>query len=333
MKKDRIYYYDFLKGLAIMGVVAIHTMILNFEPYSFEGGVFAVFRNLLGCCVPFFVTVSGYFLAPKEVSTKCAYINFIKTRFKTVYIPMLIWGLPWLCLLLLSVQTFSGACYVLGMYLIGGVSILYFIALIIELYLQLPIIQKVNVGGMIFLSIISLVVTYGWSLVNYTTDIHPPLVAYCSFPTYIGFFALGCYIGKTKMKPNVWFSLIIVILGLTLSVLESYYWLDYNPKNNWLGLKSSVQFLSLGIILLLFTKELSGCYRSNKITRIIETFGTQSMPIYMSHMLVKFALNKIGFNPDMWITNWGVVFMLDVIFIFTLAKVLPKKYLPYIGIR
>ena len=26
-----------------------------------------------------------------------------------------------------------------------------------------------------------------------------PLVAYCSFPTYIGFFALGCYIGKNKV--------------------------------------------------------------------------------------------------------------------------------------
>ena len=87
-----------------MGVVAIHTIIFNFEPYSLTGGSVAVFRNLLGCCVPFFVAVSGYFLCNKEISTRFAYSNFIKTRLLTVYRPMLIWGLPWLLLGLLSVK-------------------------------------------------------------------------------------------------------------------------------------------------------------------------------------------------------------------------------------
>lgn len=219
------------------------------------------------------------------------------------------------------------------MYFVGGLSIFYFIALILELYITLPIIQKIKARGVIILSIISLIVTLGWSIIKYSDGIELPLVAYCSFPTYIGFFALGCYIGINKINPNLYLSLFIMIIGLILAVLESYYWLEYNPKNNWLGLKASVQFLSFGVILILFTKRFSSYYRSNKITRIIEKFGTQSMPIYMSHILVIFALNIIGFISNFWVVKWGVVFILDVIFIFSLKKILPKNFLAYIGIR
>lgn len=333
MNKERNTYYDFLKGLAIMGVVAIHTIAFRYEPYTIEGVILAIFRNLIGCCVPFFVAVSGYFLVNKKLGTKNEYIGFLKNRLKTVYIPMLIWGLPWLGLSLLSSQTLLGTGYVIFMYFIGGLSVFYFITLILELYITLPIIQKIKVRGVIILSIISLVVTLGWSIIKYSNGIMLPLVAYCSFPTYIGFFALGCYIGKNKVYPNLCFSLFIMIIGLILSVLESYYWLEYNPKNNWLGLKASAQFLSFGVILLLFTKRFSSCYRSNKITRVIEKFGTQSIPIYMSHMLVIFALNIIGFTSNFWIVKWGIVFVLDVIFIFSLKKILSKNFLAYIGIR
>lgn len=333
MKKERNTYYDFLKGMAIMGVVAIHTMVLKYEPYTIGGVILTIFRNLLGCCVPFFVAVSGYFLANKKLGTKNEYIGFLKNRLKIVYIPMLIWGLPWLGLSLLSSQTLLEAGNVMFMYFIGGLSIFYFIALILELYIQLPIIQRFKQGGVIMFSIISLIVTLGWSIIKYSNGIVLPLIAYCSFPTYIGFFALGCYIGKNKVCPNLCFSLSIMIIGLILAVSESYYWLEYNPKSNWLGLKASVQFLSFGVILLLFTKKISNYYRSNKITQIIEKFGTQSMPIYMSHMLVIFALNIIGFTSDFWFVYWGVVFILDVIFIFSLKKILSKNLLAYIGIR
>ena len=333
MKRERNTYYDFLKGLAIMGVVAIHTMILRYEPYTIGGLMLAVFRNLLGCCVPFFVAASGYFLANKVIKSKNDYCNFIKSRIRTIYIPMLIWAFPWLCLKIISAHSLLKLGYSLILYFIGGLSILYFISLIVELYLQLPVIQRVNRGGVIALSIISIVVTCAWSIINYATEMNPPLVLYCSFPTYIGYFALGCYIRRHEVSPSLWFSSIIIIIGLILSVLESYFWLDYNPQNNWLGLKSSVQFLSFGIILLLFSKKISGFYKTNKMTRIIEVLGTQSMPIYMSHMLVKFAMSAIGFNPNFWIIHWGVVFALDVFFILTLNKILPNKFLQYIGIR
>lgn len=316
-----------------MGVVAIHTMILNFDAHSLGGILLAVFRNLLGCCVPFFIAASGYFLCNKEVSTKTAYFSFIRTRLKVVYIPLLIWGLPWLLLNLISVRSIIGVGYAFVMYFIGGFSVLYFIILIIELYALLPIIQKIRQDFVVILSIISIAVTFGWSLINYTTDIHPPLILYCSFPTYIGYFALGCYLGKNNISPNLLFSVSITIIGMLLAVMESYYWLDYNPQNNWLGLKASVQLLAYGIILFLFNKQWSNNYKSTWLKKIIEWLGNQSMPIYMTHILIIFALGMSGFTPSLWITKWIVVLGIDVLFIFLLSKLLPKNILLYLGIR
>lgn len=332
---QRISYYDFLKGLVIMGVVAIHTIIFNEKPYSLSGISLALFRNILGCCVPFFVFISGYFLYSKEVSTKHAYKEFIANRFRVIYMPMLVWALPWLGLALLNTHSFLGLGYTILKYLLGGMYVLYFFTLILECYILLPKIQNISKRGVFILSIISIVVTSFWSLINYTTDIHPPLILYCSFPTYIGFFALGCYLGRTKTSIKMWPTILIIVTGLILSMLESFFWLGYNPENNWLGLKSSNHVLSFGIILLLLSPKLRSTYVSNKLKSLIEWFGRQSMPIYASHLIVMFLYGGsiIGFSPDNWIENWVVIFISDIIFIYIISKIFPKKILPYLGIR
>ena len=282
---------------------------------------------------PLFVAVSGFFLCNKNVNSKLAYKDFLVSRLRVIYLPMLVWGLPWLLLNVLHVQNFGALAYNVFMYFTGGLSILYFIALIIELYVQLPVIQLVNKRMVICLAIFSISVTFGWSLVNYTTHLYMPLIVYCSFPTYIGYFALGCFIGRSRLSPNMYMAVSTVTIGWVLSVLESYYWLDFNPSSNWLGLKASVQMLAFGVISLLFTKTFTINYKSTRCTHIIEWVGSQSMPIYMSHMLLLFTLRLIGFAPSLWVTNWAVVFLLDVFFIFILTKILPNRILPYLGIR
>ncbi|WP_462342901.1 acyltransferase family protein [Phocaeicola plebeius] len=149
----------------------------------------------------------------------------------------------------------------------------------------------------------------------------------------MGFFALGCYLGRTKISPSIRLAILTIVVGLILSILESFFWLDYNPNNNWLGLKSSVHILSFGIILLLLSKKLSINYTSNKFKSLIEWFGRQSMPIYTSHMIIMFSSARLGFSPNNWAENWIVIFILDIIVIYIISKILPKKILPYLGIR
>ena len=324
-------YFDFIKGLAIMGVVAIHTVNLNFDPISVTGLLIVVVRNLLGCCVPLFVAASGYFLWKKNFYTKTEYLQFLTSRLRVVYIPMLLWGLPWF-LLSLNGANMIGTMYNTILYFVGGLSIFYFITLILECYIILPIIKKVNFVGVILLSVMSIIVTFAWTMVNHTTVLHLPLIVYCSF-TYIGYFALGCYLGRTEIKLNCWIVCVIIILGLAGAVAETYYWFIYHGENNGIGLKSSVSFFSFGVVLLVFSKLLSDKYESTNFTKWIEWCGVQSMPIYLSHMLILFIINTLGMHLMSWFANWLLLFSLDILLIYAMYRMLPSKVLPYLGIR
>ena len=65
----RLNYYDFLRGIAILMVVAIHTgPAYHFE--SMQGVLVVMVRQVLNCAVPIFFAISGYFLAMKKLETK-----------------------------------------------------------------------------------------------------------------------------------------------------------------------------------------------------------------------------------------------------------------------
>lgn len=166
-----------------------------------------------------------------------------------------------------------------------------------------------------------------------TTGYNFPLVVYCSLPTYIGYFALGCYLGRTKVEPNCWLAWTITIVGLAFAVAETYYWFEYHGNNNGMGLKSSVSVFSFGAILLMFSKSFTDRYHSTRFTRWIEWCGVQSMPIYLSHMFVLFILNALGIHFATWYANWLLLCFLDVLLVHAMYKVFPQRILPYLGIR
>ena len=92
--KQHITYFDFLRGIAILMVVGIHTFssTANFE--TFQGGFQIVFRQILNCAVPIFLALSGFFLGRKKFTTKTDVLNFWKKQIPKVYLPCLIWSLP-----------------------------------------------------------------------------------------------------------------------------------------------------------------------------------------------------------------------------------------------
>lgn len=94
---QRIEYYDFLRGIAIIMVVGIHT----FVPYPIEattGCTSAIVRQILNCAVPIFLALSGLFCGKKLLDNKQTRISFWKKQIPKVYIPALIWSLPYFAL-------------------------------------------------------------------------------------------------------------------------------------------------------------------------------------------------------------------------------------------
>ncbi len=137
--EKRIAYYDFLRGIAIIFVVGIHAYL-----QSSDSEICRFVRNLIGCAVPIFLAISGFFLSRKPVNTRQSYIDFLQRQVPKVYIPMLIWSLP---MLVVVFSHGDNTLESLLLFLCGGLGVFYFIALIIQCYLILPIVKGMGVMG------------------------------------------------------------------------------------------------------------------------------------------------------------------------------------------
>ena len=97
----RIEYFDVLRGLAILGVVAIHSSGtgLRFSNDSVDFNFTVLWRNLLNFSAPMFVAISGYFLKTKRIDSYQDYFSFIRAKIPKVYIPLifLVCILVWFC--------------------------------------------------------------------------------------------------------------------------------------------------------------------------------------------------------------------------------------------
>lgn len=91
--KTRNTYFDFLRGIAISMVVAIHTfssIATGNSPVSWD----ILVRQILNGAVPIFLAISGYFLSRKTLDTKEERLVFLKKQIPRVYLPCLIYSLP-----------------------------------------------------------------------------------------------------------------------------------------------------------------------------------------------------------------------------------------------
>lgn len=130
---QRNQYFDFLRGLAIILVVGIHTYHLG------ENSI--VIRQLLNTAVPIFVAISGFFLSRKHISTKNEYLTFLKKQLPKVYIPVLVWSVP---LLIHGLLRSDNALFQLTMFFTCGYSIYYFVAFIMQCYIVLPMLTRLE---------------------------------------------------------------------------------------------------------------------------------------------------------------------------------------------
>ena len=138
-----IGYFDFIRGLAIMMVVGIHTFPKCTWDDSSDWGLIVV-RQILNCAVPIFLALSAFFLTKKTFDSSTAIYSFWKKQIPKVYIPCLIWSLPLFILAIKNGNNFGVETIRL---FICGYSIYYFIALIIQCYLLLPILTQINKSG------------------------------------------------------------------------------------------------------------------------------------------------------------------------------------------
>lgn len=333
MSQNRNQYFDFLRGLAIIMVIGIHTFPGHEGFGSVKDELIVLVRQIINCAVPIFLAISGYFVSQKQLFKKSDYYSFYKRQIPKVYIPALIWGLPWLFLAIYSGENiFITIC----LWLCCGLSVLYFIALIIQCYLLLPIIkitpviQNIHVY-LVIAAIITVVATIAIVWIRSICGLHIKLIAFAGpFPLWIVYFVLGIHLAKTNRDFKVGLLIVLALVGLVLQMIEAHFLDGFHGVGD--DIKISWVLYSVVIILLLFSKKSEKSFNpKSQISRIIILIGSISFSIYLTHYLVR--LLYYHFVPlHYWPLDWAAILSLDIVFLFILKKTVPLKWSKLLGI-
>ena len=322
---QRNLYFDTLRGIAILMVVAIHTFIAC-EFDNFQSICAISMREIFNVAVPLFLAISGFFIGLKKFESNYQILTFWKKQIPKVYIPTLFWSIPYLTLALYHQQSLLKNILV---FLLCGYSIYYFIALIIQCYLLLPFIQKkmlnYAMGGVILsLSLICVAV------ISYTSITRFPLIVFAGpVIVWLIFFWIGVFLSRRERDYKIGKIFIGVLLSFVLMLIETKY--RHEATGGGYGIKPSSFICSFLMILLLFSKRIEHKYVKDKvINKALIVVGDYSFSIYLIHcFVITIVFHFVTISN--WIVRWTIVVAITMLFICLVRKVLPNKCLKIIG--
>lgn len=331
---NRNRYFDFIRGVAIMMVVAIHTFKVNDVNYeTFSGYIILLIRQILNCAVPLFLALSGYFITSKlaKLPTKENRNQYLLKQIKKVYIPTLIFSIPYfLQTVLYDNITYKIVIYNIIVLLICGYGVYYYIALIIQCYIMAPALYKYNPTKLLIISsIISICSILCVTFLN-ASHVNLPLIIYAGpIILWIVFFTSGMYIQKCKRNYPLWAPLFILSCGLILSMVESYYWADKGTPIY--GIKLSSFIFSVGVIFFVFSPRTEFIFKSNYFTKAIVDIGEVSFGIYLIHLML-INIMHIYIYLDSWLLEWSIVLGVSYFIIKGLNLCIPDNYHRLLGL-
>ena len=322
---QRNLYFDSLRGIAILMVVAIHTFIAC-EFDNFQSICAISMREIFNVAVPLFLAISGFFIGRKKFESNYQIITFWKKQIPKVYIPTLFWSVPYLTLALYHQQSLLKNILV---FLLCGYSIYYFIALIIQCYLLLPFIQKkmlnYAMGGVILsLSLICVAV------ISYTNITRFPLIVFAGpVIVWLIFFWIGVFLSRSERNYKIGWIFVGVLISFALMLIETK--LRHEATGGGYGIKPSSFIFSFLMILLLLSKRMEQKYvKDNIINKVLTVVGDYSFPIYLIHcFVITIVFHFVTISN--WIVRWTIVVAITMLFICLVRKVLPNKCLKIIG--
>ena len=171
MKKPYLLSIEYIRGVSMLGVVAIHTgsQYLSLNPTP-NIHLVALFEVVTRFSVPIFFFISAFGLFYKiNLSEPFFYGKFLRRRFKAVLIPYLIWSTLYLVHdnWFYGYQLFPDYDYGLEIYFFGLAKYhLYFLVILIWFYLLMPLwialIRRMTPAKLILLLIAQILFDY-WS--------------------------------------------------------------------------------------------------------------------------------------------------------------------------
>jgi len=337
MKVNRDLLFDSLRGIAIIAVIATHSIYLGGSP---DSPGFLYYRQLLNFAAPAFFFMSGYWASKKQIESFKDYKGFLKRRFFRIGTPYLFWSLILLSYSAIKKADFDGFEIAFKL-LTGGACIgYYFIIAISQLYIMTPLLQYINKRlkwyGFAFVFVFNLAILFILYLSrSFTaTSIRTIFVPFYSWIIYYetGLF-IGVYYKNISVSPRIRTGILLAILGSWLasnfeaSILLSKYGRPLFAAS--VVKYSSFVYSALVILGFLFWKDYF-----RHFSRLLSSIGHYSLGIYLIHAIIlgRFA---VVFQKVDFISSFQPVYQLilvaattaaSLVFIIAARKLLPESF-------
>ena len=333
MVKNRIFYFEFLKVLAIIAVIFIHVaapIIPRYYELNLNDWWTAnVYDSLTRWCVPIFIMISGALLLnPKKTDSIQTF--FKKRTLKVVY-PLIIWSSIYLLKILIFDEQLTLKTIVIRL-LEGNLYYhLWFIYIIIGLYIITPVIkifiQNASNKEIKYFLIVWFISASIYKLVEQFTGIEIGFeIPFAS--GYLGYFILGYYLHNVELKVSTKYlfyilgciSLVVTIYGTYIQVIDNITSSFYFYSN----LSPNIIIMSSAIFI--FFKTIN-TQLGKQVQNIVITISKTTMGIYLIHPLVLDVLsilkiNALTINPIISIPAVSVLtFAISFLVIFIMQKI------------
>ena len=341
MTKNRVFYFDALRAMAIIGIVFCHVSVpfvsqnLN-NPYLYGVAFFDCLRDF---SIPIFVMLSGILLLNRTESFKV----FFKKRLSRLLIPFVFWAMIYIAYT--GDFTFSNMCNIFfGQSGTLGVTF-WFIWMIILMYVLIFIINKTvsfidesSKDRFFYLLTVLSLIYFAIIRLGFFYPLVSKIVYFASFITFIiiGYFIANySFIGE-KINGNK-----IVFLTLIASVLSYCYYVfgfvvprSFNAHAFVIPGYFNFMLLFVSINVFVFFKYLSKTMFMNKIEsshigNAVTLISKYSFGIYLVHYLIidifrsNFLIHISNPNPLIWIPLIVIVILIICLLILWVFSKIP----------
>lgn len=365
MIKQHIPALEYIRGLAMLGVIGIHTGAYSLSNPHVNIHLFALLEILTRFSVPifFFVSAFGLFLHQRDLSAPLNYTAFMKRRMQTVFIPYAVWSV--LYLLHTSIISHNFAVWslpLLGKYLFFGLASyqLYFLVLLLWFYAFMPL-WRILLRRMLQIPVVSILLLLFIQIIfNYYSSylLHPVLSnAFLNsfidyrmnywIAHYLFIFLLGalCALRFNAFKQilkhysnYITLSFVITTFGILLYYYYLLFYKGYSPQE---AVYTDHQLSPIGILytfssalfwFMVFSREQLPAF----ITATLKVLGKHSYFIYLVHPLVMYILSYLLSHRGLLMTAANTIafylLTLGISLLLSLGIVKISTKLPKIGL-
>lgn len=311
---NRFPELDFVRAIAVIAVVAIHVTsitLTKMSPDQFTFFTSVILNQLSRFCVPAFLVVSG--VLAFHSYKRNSYTQLIKGKIKDLIVPYVVWTILGLLLFLSFSSNYKG---IIMIFLTGNGPFyqLYYIPLLFQMFVFLPLIIKLAGNKKIVISIlfINILMYVGYQTLLVRAVFSKELmgsassILQSSFVVWMSYFCLGVFAAQyyskliefVKSKPTALFVAIYAMSAIAL-ITDSYLGFGIDEQMELLGyFRLTVMIYSFASMALLV--KLGMTYTLKPITSLYRN----SFGIYLIHVAVIkviFMLSSMFFSNLLFI--------------------------------